>query len=257
MKPYIAVAFTILLLTGGAACNLQTIAGNSPGSKVPEIKDTAVLTLNEEATCLSGPGQGFDEVGMLSAGQVAEALGKSPEGDYWVIQYPAEPATLCWVANASVVVSGNPQIVPVATPPATPTLPNSPEAGCPSPVPSGPTPVSCGAPPAVGGCPSPVPSGPTPVSCGAPPAGSGCPSPVPSGPTPVSCGAPPAGSGCPSPVPSGPTPVSCGAPPSGSGCPSPVPSGPTPVYCGPDLGSGCPPAYTGGPTLVSCPTTVP
>jgi len=186
MKPYIAVAFTILLLTGGAACNLQTIAGNSPGSKVPEIKDTAVLTLNEEATCLSGPGQGFDEVGMLSAGQVAEALGKSPEGDYWVIQYPAEPATLCWVANASVVVSGNPQIVPVATPPATPTLPNSPEAGCPSPVPSGPTPVSCGAPPSGSGCPSPVPSGPTPVYCG-PDLGSGCPPAYTGGPTLVSC----------------------------------------------------------------------
>ncbi len=257
MKPCIAVAITIILLTGGAACNLQTTEGSSPVSKEPEIKNTAVLTLNEEATCLSGPGEGFDEVGMLSAGQVTEALGRSPEGDYWVIQYPAETATLCWVANASVAVSGNPQGVPVATPPPTPTLPVSPEGGCPTPVGGGPTPVSCGAPPAGSGCPSPVPSGPTPVSCGAPPSGSGCPSPVPSGPTPVSCGAPPSGSGCPSPVPSGPTPVSCGAPPSGSGCPSPVPSGATPVYCGPPLGSGCPPAYTGGPTLVSCPTTIP
>jgi len=150
MKPCIAVTLVIILLTGGAACNLQTIQGTSPGSKVPEVKNTAVLTMNEEASCLSGPGQGFDEVGMLNAGQVAEALGRSPEGDYWVIQYPANTATLCWVANASVAVSGNPQDVPLATPPATPTLPDIPQVGCPSPVPSGPTPVSCGAPPAGG-----------------------------------------------------------------------------------------------------------
>lgn len=82
----------------------------------------------------------------------------------------------------------------------------TPVVGCPSPVPYGPTPVSCVSKPQVD-CPSPVPAGPTPLSCLSNPV-IGCPSPVPFGPTPVSC-APKPPIGCPSPVPAGPTPVSC------------------------------------------------
>lgn len=56
-------------------------------------------------------------------------------------------------------------------------------AGCPTPIGGGPTPVTCG--PVVSGCPSPVGGGPTPVSCE--PVVNACPSPVGGGPTPGVC----------------------------------------------------------------------
>ncbi len=262
MKGFIGLVIVFILVFGITSCNLQIGVGAPPQPEIPSTTAIPMVIANVAASCLAGPGQGYDVIGTLDPGQEAQVVGRSMEGDYWLILYPPNPATLCWLDGASVTVTGNPVLLPVSTPPPTPTLVVTPVVGgCPSPVPSGPTPVSCGAPPPGSGCPSPVPSGPTPVSCGGPPPASGCPSPVPSGPTPVSCSGPPpggGGSGCPSPVPSGPTPVSCSGPPpggggSGSGCPSPVPSGPTPVSCGgPPPGSGCPSPVPSGPTPVSC-----
>jgi len=233
------LGFMIIL----AACNLPKAGNPLPEPESPIATPAVLVSTGMSTSCRTGPGPAYDSLGTLDAGQQAEAVGRSPQGDYLLIRIPEASFATCWVETEYVTLAGNSEILPVSTPPATPSptlvpglpLPGS---GCPSPVPSGPTPVSCDGsfPPAGSGCPSPVPSGPTPASCGElPPAGSGCPSPVPSGPTPVSCGElPPAGSGCPSPVPSGPTPVSCGElPPPGSGCPSPVPSGPTPGICPP------------------------
>ena len=232
MKVYIGLVFVLILLFGLPACNLQTGPGRLLEQEIPSLSDVPMVHVSTATSCRVGPGQVYDLIGTLIPGQDVEAVGRSAAGDYWLIQYPGSPAVQCWLDVASVTGIGDFQNLPIPTLPSTPTPVVFPGSGCPSPVPSGPTPVSCGGPPAPGGgCPSPVPNGPTPVSCGGPPPVGGCPSPVPSGPTPVSCGGPPTGSGCPSPVPSGPTPVSCGGPPPGSGCPSPVPSGPTPVIC--------------------------
>ena len=246
-------SFLVMLLFALAlsACNLPVSAVGAPTSSIAPV---AVLTAAAE--CWSAPGEGYSVVGALSPGQAAEVVGRTPDGAYLLIRDPANPAVLCWLKGAVVTVVGDLVSLPVYGTPSPPTL----VGGCPSPVPSGPTPVVCSA-PIAGGCPSPVPSGPTPVSCTGPVV-MGCPSPVPSGPTPVSCsafGSGPSVVGCPSPVPSGPTPVSC----SGSsgplvvaGCPSPVPSGPTPVSCsafgsGPSV-VGFPSPIGGGPTPVDC-----
>jgi hypothetical protein len=253
-----AILLTALLVL--SACNLQSTQGG-------EETTTPFLTLQvqEAVEYRSGPGEAYDVVGTLDPGQEVEAVGRSQDGAYWIIRDPDNSATLYWLLDGIyLTVISTPLDLPIATPPPTPTLVGGPmpDTGCPSPVPSGPTPVSCSSPvPDTGGCPSPVPSGPTPVSCSSPvpDTSSGCPSPVPSGPTPVSCSSPvpDTGSGCPSPVPYGPTPVSCSAPyvPPGSGCPSPIPSGPTPVDCSspfvPPV-SGCPSPIPSGPTPVSC-----
>jgi len=231
MKVCIGLVFVLILLFGLPACNLQTGPGTPLEQEIPSLSDVPMVHVSTATSCRVGPGQVYDLIGTLIPGQEVEAVGRSAAGDYWLIQYPGSPAVQCWLEGASVTEIGDFQNLPIPTLPPTPT----------------PTPVfSPGS-----GCPSPVPSGPTPVSCGGPPPGTGCPSPVPNGPSPVYCG-PLLGSGCPSPVPSGPTPVSCGGPLPGSGCPSPVPNGPTPVYCGPSLGSGCPTPFGGGPTPFSC-----
>ena len=244
---------------GLSACNL-------PVSRAPTKVPSTVLTVGVSALaeCRSGPGQEYTLIAALEPGQVVQAVGRSPAGDYLLIQHPSNSNILCWLMTASAAVVGNAADLPeVSVSAQASTL----VAGCPSPVGGGPTPVDCsaGGPPLVAGCPSPVGGGPTPVDCsaGGAPLVAGCPSPVGGGPTPVDCsaGGPPLVAGCPSPIGGGPTPVDCsaGGPPLVAGCPSPVGGGPTPVDC--SVPGGALPRrratpVPGVPTLVG-PTAVP
>ena len=195
-----------------AACNLPTALG---GQATPStVLKVSVSVATEYRT---GPGQGYDLAGVLNPGQEVEAVGLSPDGEYLLIRDPANPVVLLWLKGDFATIKGNPVLLPISTPPPTPT----PVAGstllgnCPTPVGGGPTPVSCATQvdgsSSVGGCPTPVGGGPTPVSCtGGPTLVGGCPTPVGGGPTPVSCtGSPTLVGGCPTPIGGGPTPVSC------------------------------------------------
>jgi hypothetical protein len=236
-----------------AACNLPTALG---GQGTPStVLKVSVSVATEYRT---GPGQGYDLVGVLNPGQEVEAVGLSPDGEYLLVRDPANPVVQVWLKGDFATVKGNPALLPISTPLPTPT----PVAGstllgnCPTPVGGGPTPVSCATQVdgslSVGGCPTPVGGGPTPVSCttaiGGPTVAGGCPTPVGGGPTPVSCtGGPTLVGGCPTPVGGGPTPVSCtGGPTLVGGCPTPIGGGPTPVSCRPLVRH---PTSVGGPTL--------
>ena len=242
MKNRFVLTFVLILLFGLAACNLQKGVFATPGVSNPSAQSVPILQVNVASSCLAGPGPGYAVVGILNPGQQAEAVGRTPEGNYWLIQDPVSSATLCWLDDASVTIKGDPFTLPIASPVSTP------------------TPTLVDNPLPVGGCPTPIGGGPTPIYCG-PSLGSGCPTPIGGGPTPVSCnGSPSVGSGCPTPIGGGPTPVSCnGSPSVGSGCPTPIGGGPTPVSCNgsPSVGSGCPIPITGGPTPLSCPTKIP
>jgi hypothetical protein len=238
--PFLIVLATALLIP---ACNLPV----APSVKTPP---STVLTAGVAAPseCRSGPGEAYGLVAALDLGQAVQVVGRNPEGDYLLVQHPANPGILCWLKLASVAVIGNFQDLPVVSVPApASTL----IVGCPTPVGGGPSPVVCPV-PIIAGCPSPVGGGPTPVACSVPTV-VGCPSPVGGGPTPVVCtapGVPALAVGCPSPVGGGPTPVDCsggGRLPSVVGCPSPVGGGPTPVDCS---APGGPPSGGGPPTLV-------
>jgi hypothetical protein len=174
-------------------------ACNMPIEQKAEVTPSIVLRfrVNEITEYRTGPGQNYELVGELIAGQEVEAVGRSLNGDYLAFRNPANPTVLWWLMSDNVTGIGDSDSLPIQnlpnlpTPEAVPTM----VGGCPTPVGGGPTPVSCGPSaepaPAAGGCPTPVGGGPTPVSCGPSaepaPAAGGCPTPVGGGPTPVSC----------------------------------------------------------------------
>jgi hypothetical protein len=141
------------------ACNLPIPHGVEVATSTVLMASVSVAT--EYRT---GPGQVYDQVGVLNPGQMVEAVGRSPDGDYLIIRDPANPAVLRWLKSEFATVTGDPVALPISTPPPTPTLLVGPAlvGGCP-------TPISCTSPgegPAVvGGCPTPIGGGPTPVSC--------------------------------------------------------------------------------------------
>ena len=223
----IELTIVIVLVCGLAACSLPAASDDAAPAIAqtetlfaPGVEETMaavpMVSVSIATDCRAGPGQVYDPVGVLNPGQVSEAAGLSPEGDYWLIRDPASPTTLCWLGAEDVTVTGDPGGLPVSVPPPTPTLVVT-QVGCPTPVGGGSTPVSC---PELAGCPTPIGGGPTPVSCSSPVGA--CPTPIGGGPTPVSCIS--LVGGCPTPVGGGPTPVSCVTPvggPSLMGYPTP------------------------------------
>jgi len=207
IRPLFLLAASLLILSG---CNMP-LPGSAREPTPADLRGQVSVPTEFRA----GPGDVYDLLGVLLPGQEFDVVGISSEGEYLLIQDPADPLVIGWLKAEAATLSGIPIGLPVPTPPSTPTpvdLPPEPS-GCPTPVGGGPTPVTCGDLQPAGGCPTPIGGGPTPVSCGDLPPSGGCPTPIGGGPTPVSCFpgglVPRRSSGCPTPIGGGPTPVSC------------------------------------------------
>jgi hypothetical protein len=83
-------------------------------SSVPQV------SVSVATNCRVGPGRVYDRVGALLVGQVAEVVGRNASGNYWYIRNP-QTGGLCWLWGEYATVTGNPSVLPVYTPPPTPT----------------------------------------------------------------------------------------------------------------------------------------
>jgi len=73
---------------------------------------------------LTGPGEGYERIGVLEEGQTAEVTGVSQEGNWWVIKVAQADTTQGWVSAKCLAVEGGesaavvpPPPTPVPTPP--------------------------------------------------------------------------------------------------------------------------------------------
>jgi hypothetical protein len=53
-----------------------------------------LVTVNIDTEYRTGPGEIYKKIGMLAAGQVVEAVGRSPDGNYLLFRDPAHPENL-------------------------------------------------------------------------------------------------------------------------------------------------------------------
>jgi hypothetical protein len=60
-------------------------------------------------------------VGALLVGETAQVYGRDPTGRYWYIRNPDRGSDFCWAWGEYATVSGNTSLLPVYTPPPTPT----------------------------------------------------------------------------------------------------------------------------------------
>jgi hypothetical protein len=84
----------------------------------PEVPRVSVSI---ETNCRSGPGTGFDKLGILFVGQTAEVVGRSVYNDNWIIKLPSNPAITCWLWGQYATVVGITSGLPAINPPPTPT----------------------------------------------------------------------------------------------------------------------------------------
>ena len=80
-----------------------------------------LISVSVATNCRVGPGRQYDRVGALLVGEIAEVYGRDPTGAYWYIRNPDPGPEFCWLWGKYATLIGNTTILPVYTPPPTPT----------------------------------------------------------------------------------------------------------------------------------------
>jgi uncharacterized protein YraI len=130
--------FTRILISGGLVClaglllvtQLSPVEASGypqqPTVMIPTVTSTpmgAAVTVKsdqEQINVRSGPGTLYPKVGVLLAGQVIPAKGKSPGGEWILVEYPGVEGGTAWLYAPLVdLVPGS--VLEVVEPPPTPT----------------------------------------------------------------------------------------------------------------------------------------
>jgi hypothetical protein len=102
--------FPLVTLAAGARppSQLATATPSGPEIVVPDLVNVR-----------TGPALEYEKVGVLTAGQRARALGRSPGGDWIQIEYLGVPGNVAWVYSPNVVVEPASATLPIVEPPPT------------------------------------------------------------------------------------------------------------------------------------------
>ncbi|MCJ7694621.1 MAG: hypothetical protein MUO40_04265 [Anaerolineaceae bacterium] len=92
----------------------------TPTNTLTPTNEPARVKVSVDTNCRTGPAKIFDYVGALLVGETADVVGKSSEGDYWIIKNP-DAAGNCWLWGQYATVTGSTTNLIVYTPPPTPT----------------------------------------------------------------------------------------------------------------------------------------
>jgi uncharacterized protein YraI len=116
---FLAASFLGMFLMSSSAA-----AGSIAQAPQPSVTGTpegARIRVPDRVNVRLGPSTNYDQVGVLVAGQVAAALGRSPGGEWIQIAYPGVPGNVAWVYTAFVVLENVEGQLPIVEPPPTPT----------------------------------------------------------------------------------------------------------------------------------------
>ncbi|PWB74257.1 MAG: hypothetical protein C3F07_08180 [Anaerolineales bacterium] len=80
-----------------------------------------LISVSVPTNCRVGPGKVYDRVGALLVGEVTEVYGRDVTGSYWYVRNPDDPGEFCWLWGEYATLSGNTLVLPIFTPPPTPT----------------------------------------------------------------------------------------------------------------------------------------
>jgi hypothetical protein len=79
------------------------------------------LTITQNSNCRSGPANYYLLITTFKTGDLVQAIGRNPLGDYYFVRNPSVAQGYCWVWEKYATISGDPGILPMFTPQPTPT----------------------------------------------------------------------------------------------------------------------------------------
>lgn len=129
VTPSLTMTFTptLVYLTPRVPSETPTLT-LPPGTEtsIPEVTATFTLlpvemSVTRPTHCRAGPGQAYEIVGSLLVGMKVSVIGRDPTSQYWYIPNPYVFTDYCWVWGEYAEFEGNQLLLPVVTPPPTPT----------------------------------------------------------------------------------------------------------------------------------------
>jgi len=145
MPPKKSFFLPLALVLSMLACNLPSLANPAPSADTSPTITAMVATIPAQQTpvaaasaspaptstgltvsvststnCRSGPGQTYDVIASLDAGQSAALVGKYTPANYWIVSLP--DGTTCWLWGQYATTSGDTSALPEFAVPPTPTL---------------------------------------------------------------------------------------------------------------------------------------
>jgi hypothetical protein len=79
------------------------------------------ITASVDTRCRSGPSPVYPVIGYILVGQQSNVYGRLGDNSWWYIENPKKPGQFCWAWGETTQVVGNINLIPVLTPPPTPT----------------------------------------------------------------------------------------------------------------------------------------
>jgi hypothetical protein len=130
-KRFISLVLCALIVSVGVPIVLLSPAKASPQGQQPTVAVATVTGTptgptiqvnldNDQINVRTGPGTDYTEIGVLIAGQIVPALGKSAAGLWIQVEFPAVEEGVGWVYSPLVTLNQGGEI-PIVEPPPTPT----------------------------------------------------------------------------------------------------------------------------------------
>lgn len=121
-----ATSFALTVQAGGVPQGQVAldITGTSTSTPIPLSTATTcspTVSANTDVNVRTGPGTVYDIVGYVPQGGTAPVDGKSADGTWWYIQFPAGPGGHGWMAGSVTTATCIPQSLAVIAAPPTPT----------------------------------------------------------------------------------------------------------------------------------------
>lgn len=128
----VAAAFTqTALAMGSSPSALPPSFTNTPGvtdtpspTSTPTFTstpETPLVSVSVNTNCRVGPGKVYDWVGALLVGETTEVTGRTQDNKYYYVRNPDVPGGFCWLWANYATTTGNIAVLPIFTPPPTPT----------------------------------------------------------------------------------------------------------------------------------------
>jgi hypothetical protein len=81
------------------------LAANPPVAAI--LSQPAQLSVSVATNCRAGPGINYGYVITIAPGTVVTLVGQDPADNYWVIEVPGDPGSVCWLWGQYASVTGN------------------------------------------------------------------------------------------------------------------------------------------------------
>ncbi len=92
-----------------------------PTATQTSTPEPVFVSVSAPTNCRIGPGSRYERSGTLLIEATAQVIAKSSTPNFWYIENPDRPGEYCWLWGKYASVAGDEQILPVYTPPPSPT----------------------------------------------------------------------------------------------------------------------------------------